>query len=448
MMSRIYRSATRVLIWLGEADNPSRDPFEFQEDLFREAKAARLAVQGTADDMGSHDCIEQVIYGGWSPMMGSPVAVAFRDLFEKLWFTRSWIVQEAALATDAIVCCGSYHTPFTRFDRAVSVMKRMGWPTPTSMSLVQLVRSQKSTIEAPYRLSLANLLYLSYKLEAKLPHDKIYALLGLVADGDDPAYTPNYEDEITMVYHRTAAHMINASNSADILACVCWPKNLEKLPSWVPDWTCPPQASQPFTSTRSGLFLHRIVVSDGRLITLGRRLDTVSTIGSYTLGTDWFVYGDSGNDVTAQWDEMITISAQAHSMPFDVVKRKLFIAVNTESAIEEERTSRLYNACFFKLAADSSRAAFLESAWMAEYRYMCRICNGRAAMLTARNKYLILGPVGVRVGDVVWQLTDGDLCFILRPGIVVDTWSLIGACYLQIPSAGLTEESLQPVVIV
>jgi len=438
----------RVLIWLGEPDNPSRDPFEFQEDLFREARAARVAVQGTANDMGSHDSIEQVIYGGWSPMMGSPVAVAFRDLFEKPWFTRSWIVQEVALASDAVVCCGSYHTAFTRFDRASSVMKRIGWPTPTSMDLVRLVRSQKSTIEAPYRLDLANLLYLSHKLEAKLPHDKVYALLGLVADGDDPAYTPNYEDEINIVYHRAAAHMITTSNSADILACVCWPKNLEKLPSWVPDWTCPPQASQPFTSTRSGLFLHRVVVSDGRLITLGRRLDTVFSIGSYTLETDWYVYGPSGNDVAAQWDEMITIAAQAHSMPFDLVKRKLFIAVNTESAIDEERTTRLYNACFFKPVADSSRPAFSQAPWRAEYRYMCKICAGRAAMLTARNKYLVLGPVGVRVGDVVWQLTDGDLCFILRPGILVDTWILIGACYLQIPSAGLTEESLQPLVIV
>ena len=69
-------------------------------------------------------------------------------------------------------------------------------------------------------LTLANLLYLSYKLEAKLLYNKIYAFLSLVADRDDPAYTPNYKDEITIIYYRVVAYIITTSNLANILTCV------------------------------------------------------------------------------------------------------------------------------------------------------------------------------------------------------------------------------------
>jgi hypothetical protein len=459
IMSRIYRSAARVLIWLGDADDSLLDPFRFQKVLFREANAARLKAP-TSESAG-YESAEQLRYGGWSAIMGSVLAMAFHGLFDKPWFTRAWVIQEAVLATDAIVYCGAYHTPFRRFDRAVSVLRKAGiLPTPTSMSLIQLIRSQKSTSDVK-RLGLADLLHLTYKLESKLPHDKIYALLGLVVDGGEPAYAPDYDEGITDVYHRAAAHMITTSNSLDILACVSWPKNLEKLPSWVPDWTCPPQVSQPFAASTPGSFSHEIIVLDGRLITHGRRLDTIHSIGSYMHKAD--LNDDLEEDAAARWDEMITVSALAHSMPFDMVRRKLLIAVNAESATEEERTTRLYNAYFSPvvrardltytdwdaLAADESSALDLEVAWSGEFQFMIdSICSGRAAILTARNKYLILGPGGVIEADEVWRLANSELCFILRPGEEVATWRLLGACYLQVPYAGLVEEPWQPLVII
>ena len=393
--------------------------------------------------------------------MGSVRSLAFQSLFEKPWFTRAWVIQEAALASDALVCCGSYNTPFRRFDRAISVMRKAGiMSTPTSMSLIQLIRTRRSTSDAPESLSLADLLHLTYELEAKLPHDKLYALLGLVSDGGDPAYTPQYQEDVTDVYHKATARIITASSSPDILACVCWPKNFGKLPSWVPDWTCPPQVSKPFASLKSASLSHHIVISSGRIITHGRRLDTIHSIGSYMYKTD--LNADLEEDAAARWDDMMVISAQAHSIPFDFVRRKLLIAVNLESATEEERTTRLYDAFFSpkvrrkdltltdwdSIATDDSRPSDMEVAWAGEYRFMIGdTCHARAAMLTARKKYLILGPHGVRVGDVVWKLANSELCFILRPGEEVSTWSLIGACYLQSPRAGLTEEPWQSLVI-
>ena len=69
------------------------------------------------------------------------------------------------------------------------------------------------------------------------PRDKVNALLGLARARDVVGLLPDYSMTVEQVYSRTAARIIEASASLDILAVSCSAETVLNLPSWVPDWS-------------------------------------------------------------------------------------------------------------------------------------------------------------------------------------------------------------------
>lgn len=101
LMSRIYHSARRVVIWLG----PSDDSSDFVMDCVAAAALSRSQ------------------FGHIAPENEAYFILHATKLLNRPWFERIWVVQEVARSTSAIVQCGNRLQPLSAF---LNVFKKLG----------------------------------------------------------------------------------------------------------------------------------------------------------------------------------------------------------------------------------------------------------------------------------------------------------------------------------
>jgi hypothetical protein len=74
------------------------------------------------------------------------------------------------------------------------------------------------------------------KSEATDPRDRLFALLGLASDGDDPSLIPNYVESIEIVFLRYSNRFVRHGDGINLLyQAVGASKTDLSIPSWVPD---------------------------------------------------------------------------------------------------------------------------------------------------------------------------------------------------------------------
>ena len=100
MMADIYGRASKVCIWLGEADSSSRIALKF-------IKEEVLQLQNF-DEL----CESEKASQKWAALL---------DLMQRPWFSRRWVVQEVALARRTVVYCGSDKISWKKFAIAVEL---------------------------------------------------------------------------------------------------------------------------------------------------------------------------------------------------------------------------------------------------------------------------------------------------------------------------------------
>lgn len=108
--------------------------------------------------------------------------IGFRDLVNNAWFSRIWVVQEAALAKNLFVQAGSRRVPWTRFVACVRSVKEMdGIPlaeTPLVYD-IETLRQQKLSDDLEYS-DLLMIMEVFRGRQATDLRDKIYGLFGLI----------------------------------------------------------------------------------------------------------------------------------------------------------------------------------------------------------------------------------------------------------------------------
>lgn len=154
-----------------------------------------------------------------------------QDLLGREWFTRIWVIQEAALAKAAIITCG--HN--TVNSRAFVVM-----PTILDIDCNENVRSRleimpgllrrRSWWSGPESQDLGMLLRKFGKSKAKDPRDIIYALLGLSKDAfESNSLRPNYQISVQEAIQHTVAYLLHKSGNVKHYPCY------KEMPIWSMD---------------------------------------------------------------------------------------------------------------------------------------------------------------------------------------------------------------------
>ena len=250
MMGEIFASADNVIAWLGAPYADSNVLTDFVVTLFNAMK--NLASRGiviTADSLCQNAGCERP----------SPKWLALRNLLNRPWFERLWIVQEIIMAAGNMTLL--YGDSFIAWDTLAEVVVTMeinglSWlivqsidegadpVAPAGLLNTACVHAMKNmkNMQQPICLQLALIYCLRFK--ATDPRDKIFALLGLATDASDPVLHPNYGATARDVFTVSSSYMMNTNKSLRILhiAGIGWSRQILDLPSWVPDWSAPHRA--------------------------------------------------------------------------------------------------------------------------------------------------------------------------------------------------------------
>ncbi|KAF6834370.1 HET domain-containing protein [Colletotrichum plurivorum] len=242
-MGRIYEEAEIVHIWLGPSDHQTAKIYGF----LRAASHLPLCELPGGSEQRA---LAQSLVSLMKAFLGDEALVGLRylfDFFERPWFSRRWVIQEARLAREAVVHCGHHSIPLSLLSMAAMRIQSldMAW---YHVSVAAVLR------EPAPKFGILELLWYFHQAECLEPKDRIAALLGLVRSSN--RFHLDYNVHWTELY-RQLASVAFSSSAADTrfqallqlfeFGPVCHPEDAS-YPSWIPDWSRPRQRKLPYFS--------------------------------------------------------------------------------------------------------------------------------------------------------------------------------------------------------
>lgn len=225
LMGKIYRRASRVMVWLGDRVQDT--------DLLHQTK--RLV--GTILDPHEDDALATELMVCLSQLAGLP------------WFSRRWIIQELALNSNAVLCCGHAELPWAHLapafqlvdDKAAALKNiRLLWDLWRNIAMPVWPKKKDSKRELLGDCDIAALMKSCSDFECLDDHDRIAALLGLSTDTRS-GFTVNYAKSVEETFLVFATSLARSGHMAWLINLslqrrIGRIKQDQTLPSWVPDW--------------------------------------------------------------------------------------------------------------------------------------------------------------------------------------------------------------------
>ncbi|KAL2170368.1 hypothetical protein VTG60DRAFT_4954 [Thermothelomyces hinnuleus] len=280
LMERIYSAATTVYIDLGDTSG-------------HEISIGGFTLQfGALGGMGMPDALTRE--NGEHPL---DFQTAVQALTQP-WFTRTWIIQEIALARVAKYMFGGNIFTEEQLDSFLSRNALRAHPERQrdltrhdtirnflNYNKLQQIKNHKGKMDS------LQLIQLTRDFDAANPEDKIFGLFALMSDADREAIGP-YTRSVDQVFRRFAALQVRRGRVIGMLdSAGLQRRRLQgvNLPSWVPDWTaqdtCPAVIStlrpEPYWasgSTRPYLWLVGDGTGTGGLSVRGVIADVIDTV--------------------------------------------------------------------------------------------------------------------------------------------------------------------------
>ncbi|KAI1657651.1 HET-domain-containing protein [Daldinia decipiens] len=296
-MKDIYSKADRVLIWLGEERDESDRGIAVASDIAY-ACHQYTSYGGSLVTISFDDELALQLFGKFRDKSEFPRLSAFARIIERLWFTRVWVVQELALATDATVFCGNSHISWTDLLAAITAQDHLNlWLSDHERNAyVFIIERAREEWRAGIRRSLLSVLFRYRILDATDPRDKVFGLNALIKSelSGTRALQPNYNVSTAELYTAVAKEILEHSPDLNLLSV---PRRFSgagpcDLPSWVPDWTntrlTAPLGLANYSDinelsfTASGLSKPEIILdTDSNVLGVqGHRVDRITAVGT------------------------------------------------------------------------------------------------------------------------------------------------------------------------
>jgi hypothetical protein len=249
LMAEIYSKAAQVIIWLGTEDAETEAVFR----SLRALQVPRAMTRGNAFDTS-------FIWG-------------ITRLMNRAYWTRAWIVQELAFATDIVVRCGSreihfddfqdateilqsrladprdaiYDTPGGHYSRSLFRRTQSPWASRLARALSTLRFGSRSGGAFHPTADLSTVITTLNDVRCTDPRDRIFALMSLASSLPGFANIElDYRRSVLDVYTDFIQYSVNSTKSLDILLRNWAPlpqtkwsgrgldPNLQKtVPSWI-----------------------------------------------------------------------------------------------------------------------------------------------------------------------------------------------------------------------
>ena len=270
MMDRIFSAATYVTAWLGPADSHTEAGIHTLNTLFThlpEFQDSQIEPFGGTDK----DAYEH----GRVPFISWPEWISLASIYQRQWFRRAWIAQEAILPTVLLIYIGDHALSWTQLGQVAEALRRneaklgsgssssfapahdVAVPVEWNMAEVYKWRTKKGeanqkNIEkaAVFKshFTIRELVFNFWTFLATDPRDKIFAFYGLYNLFAQQRLNANYRTSMSQVYTSATRTLIDQDGNLEILsACVYPTQRSADLPSWVPDFSLPGINSVPGT---------------------------------------------------------------------------------------------------------------------------------------------------------------------------------------------------------
>jgi hypothetical protein len=438
LMTQIYATAWRVLIWLGEAD----------DDLSRCLTILNRGYQA-ATVQDSHSASSR------SLSLSAEQKESIMQLIDRPYFNRTWVLQETMVAKTALVMWSRSTMHFETLmaacevlDLAESCWSRFNVACQTITTIGRLRRVFQGLIADRSPLGLTQLLMHTMGKEATDPRDKVFALSGIANQGYEKAPTrPDYCRTVEEVYTKVAKFLVGDDHSLQILSAVQHAYAHSALPSWVPDWRIQYpirllDAAQGYLNFRvHGEHLTYPVVTQiphpHKLALDGFSFDIVRKIDNAGLTFD--IVDDCDRRLFHSPDDRCMIAnTTGHDELYPRTQDDIEVAwLRTISAglfpdgtqLETFFTRARYPQYVRWHLADKTSSAPPKEVVDEIFSFVPLWIRGRKVFVTQRG-FLGLGPAETEPGDVVCILFGGNLPYVVRP-LDQDEFTFLGPSYVH-----------------
>ena len=474
LMGKIYSKARLVAVWLGEEDSYTGRAFQLMESISRLVTVSAVrSLHTNVSDIFNPDALQAM----GLPSFPSADWESMHRLFERSWFQRSWVIQEAALADDAFVVCGrrvfnwddigrtAQYLVSSGFFRAMQdIYGRQGKPTFAST-----IQNCRARVKLDEDRSLTLLLSSVRRFKATDPRDKIYSLLGLVKDQkdlephgkvDNNIIHADYSSSVDTTFRRVTKSLIKHEKALALLSTVedASLRVTLNLPSWVPDYAVwqevtilgmPDNPHKYYAGGDEPLSLYDsdLDTNHDTLSLAGYEMDSVIQIGKYN---DYKSIEDSESEVLMSWFQLIATLPESYcnGEPRDDVTWRTFIGnVGGTTHPAHADYARHFLAFLHRFLKDENdlrkaigilNAGTRTSAWQETgmagdlhlYTTSFVYIAGLRRLFVTEKGYIGLGAKSVQTGDKVFVFPGGLVPFVLRTSIEGD-YHLVGEAYVH-----------------
>ena len=236
-MADIYRSAAKVLIWLGpEADNSAK------AIIALETLASNIYVdweQFTISAASEEDAKSERLDHSKPAPFDHETWISISQLLSRSWFSRLWVWQEVSLAYNgAMIICGKSTMAFDDFRKAImSLFQRPCWDG---------IPGVRENINSSYQLcrprgapTLQSILQDTTTAKCSDQRDRIYGVLNLVEKSERFGIEPDYTKTTAQVFRDMMLSSISRTRGLNLVTCCELQDERVEIPSWVPNWSSP-----------------------------------------------------------------------------------------------------------------------------------------------------------------------------------------------------------------
>jgi len=245
MMASIYRSARRVVTYVGE---PTHGDIDGAIGLAR--TLIQLARQRKRDNLPVNPVMNSLSPEQFGlPPFSDKRWDTLREFTDGRWSTRMWIVQESLLSDNVRLLWGDRELDWDIVaELSAEVIQPICYPlhsglvdtrsadSATSLVSMAMMRLEfRKTMRAVGGLPMLMLLEGCRSLACTDDRDRVFALSSLARD-----YKPtvDYKQDTRQVYIDAAIELLSCSGPT-VLSYAGVRREIPSLPTWVPDWTVP-----------------------------------------------------------------------------------------------------------------------------------------------------------------------------------------------------------------
>jgi len=274
-IAEIFRSAYRVVAWLGPAAASSQRALEALDYIGKQ-----IEIVGGGD---AYCASPAAVDRSWATTT-SPLPIdeltwnAIDELLQIPWFERLWVVQEMILSNHrAVIQCGDHQIAIVSFRRAIICLGHSQNAPPGVHYGTRVIFG----LFFKKRGTLKNVLVTLYNKRCTDKRDHVYGALGLFPPMLAKNIRPDYSVSVAQAYMATTLAHMRLVHRLELLRMSFQIRRTIQVPSWVPDFSATfPTLRHPEGGFCSGISRAEFTLkSPDTLEVIGLRCAAVGSVG-------------------------------------------------------------------------------------------------------------------------------------------------------------------------